>query len=137
MREHHEALVELSAEECRRLLVNHRPRLGRLAFMRNGAPLVLPMNYVAVGNALYFRTGPGSKLAAAANQDDVAFEIDDVDEVWREGWSVLAFGRLVQVTDQDELDDVRQRPLRPWAGTAGRPYYLRLDIERVSGRRLT
>ena len=50
--------------------------------MRNGVPLVLPMNYVAVGNALYFRTGPGSKLAAAANQDDVAFEIDEVDEVW-------------------------------------------------------
>jgi nitroimidazol reductase NimA-like FMN-containing flavoprotein (pyridoxamine 5'-phosphate oxidase superfamily) len=136
MRERRNALVELSAEECLRLLVSHRPRLGRLAFMDHGTPVVLPMNYVAVGNALYFQTGAGSKLAAAAHQDDVAFEIDDVDEVWREGWSVLAFGRLVQVTDAAELDDVRQRPLRPWAGKEGRPHFLRLDIARVSGRRL-
>lgn len=136
MGERQPTIIELSQDDCRRLLASHRPRLGRLAFISDGSPLVLPMNYVAVGDAVYFQTGPGSKLAAAINQDDVTFEIDEVDEVWRDGWSVLAFGRLVQVTDEAELADVRSRPLRPWAGTEGRPFYLRLDIASLSGRRL-
>lgn len=128
-------LIELSTEECVRLLTTHRPRLGRLAFMSGGRVLIFPMNFVAVDHLLYFRTAPGSKLMAAFRAQQVTFEIDHVDDVWEEGWSVLAFGRLREVTDEEELADVRQRPLRPWAG-GERPHHLRMDIDSLSGRRI-
>ncbi|CAN5897656.1 N/A [soil metagenome] len=130
------ALLVLSPDECRALLATHRPRLGRLAFVDAGWPLVLPMNFVIDGNAIYFRSAPGSKLAAAVRAERVAFELDHVDAVWEEGWSLLAFGRLHIVTDPDELTRARQLPLRPWAG-GDRPHYLRLDIASLSGRRIT
>jgi nitroimidazol reductase NimA-like FMN-containing flavoprotein (pyridoxamine 5'-phosphate oxidase superfamily) len=129
------ALVELSADECRHLLLTHRPRLGRLAFVDHGAPLVLPMNFVAEHDVIYFRTAPGSKLLAALRLEQVAFQLDHVDDVWEEGWSVLAFGRLRLVTDADEVAELRQRPLRPWTRD-DRPHYLRLDIASLSGRRI-
>ena len=128
-------LVELSSEECLRLLMTHRPRLGRLAFTSQGRVLVFPMNFVLVDRRLYFRTAPGSKLLAALRIDWVTFEIDYVDEVWREGWSVLAFGRLRQVNDAEELADLAQRPLRPWAA-GDRHHHLRMDMDELSGRRI-
>ena len=128
-------MIELSADECRHLLANHRPRLGRLAFVDGGWPLVLPMNYIAEGDLVYFRTAPGSKLHAALRAQHVTFQVDHVDDVWEEGWSVLAFGRLRLLTDEEELARVRAWPLRPWAG-GDRPHYLRLDVESFSGRRL-
>jgi nitroimidazol reductase NimA-like FMN-containing flavoprotein (pyridoxamine 5'-phosphate oxidase superfamily) len=128
-------LVELSHDECLRLLLTHRPRLGRLAFTSQGRVLVFPMNFVLVDRRLYFRTAPGSKLLAALRIDRVTFEVDHVDDVWREGWSVLAFGRLREVTDPEELADLAHRPLRPWA-PGGRPHHLRMDIDDMSGRRI-
>lgn len=128
--------IPLTEQECHALLQRHRPRLGRLAFVEHGWPLVLPMNFVADGHFLWFRTAPGSKLLAALRVQQVTFQFDDVDEAWRDGWSVLAFGRLRMVTDPDELASAEALPLRPWA-RGDRPHYLRMDIDRVTGRRLT
>jgi len=55
--------------------------------------------------------------------------------VWEEGWSLLAFGHLREVEDPAELARVRQLPLRPWA-SGDKPYYLRLEITSLSGRRI-
>jgi nitroimidazol reductase NimA-like FMN-containing flavoprotein (pyridoxamine 5'-phosphate oxidase superfamily) len=129
------ALATLTADECRALLVMHRPRLGRLAFVAGDWPLVLPMNFALDGDAIYFRTAPGSKLDAALRCERVTFQLDHVDEVWEEGWSLLAFGHLRMVDDPDELARVRQLPLRPWAG-GDKPHYLRLEILSLSGRRI-
>jgi nitroimidazol reductase NimA-like FMN-containing flavoprotein (pyridoxamine 5'-phosphate oxidase superfamily) len=128
-------LTVLPEYECWELLRDHRPRLGRLAFVDAGWPLVLPVNYLALGTLLYIRTAPGSKLLAAVRLQQVTFEVDDVDEAVEDGWSVLAFGRLQLVTDETELADIRQRPLRPWA-RGERPHLLRMDVSVVSGRRL-
>lgn len=128
-------MIDLTVDECRHLLTTHRPRLGRLAFVDRGWPVVFPMNYVADGNRVYFRTAPGSKLLAALRIEQVTFQVDEVDDVWEEGWSVLAFGRLRLLTDEEELAEVRRSPLRPWAG-GGRPHYLRLDVATLTGRRL-
>lgn len=130
------ALVTLSPDECRALLVAHHPRLGRLAFVDRGWPLVLPMNFAMRGEHIYFRSARGSKVAAALRASKVTFEVDHVDHVWEEGWSILAFGRLQLVTDDDELRELRQLPLRPWAG-GDKPYHLRLDVSALSGRRIT
>jgi len=130
------ALATLDADQCRALLVTHRPRLGCLAFVDGEWPIVLPINFALDGDVVYFRTAPGSKLDAAVRCDRVAFQLDRVDEVWEEGWSVLAFGHLRVVDDPDELARARRLPLRPWA-SGDKPHYLRLEIHSVSGRRIT
>jgi uncharacterized protein len=129
------ALATLSEEECRALLVTHRPRLGRLAFVAGEWPLVLPMNFALDGDVVYFRSAAGSKLDAAVRCDRVVFQVDHVDEVWEEGWSLLAFGRLRVVEDPAELARARRLPLRPWA-SGDKPYFLRLDVVSLSGRRI-
>jgi uncharacterized protein len=130
------ALAALTADECRALLLTHRPRLGRLAFVgAEGWPIVLPMNYVLDGDAVYFRTAAGRKFAAAVRSEHVSFQVDHVDEVWEEGWSLLVFGDLHLVDDPAELARVRHLPLRPWAG-GDKPHYLRLQIASISGRRI-
>ena len=129
------AMAVLPEYECWQLLRDHRPPLGRLAFVDAGWPLVLPVNYVAVGTLVYIRTAPGSKLLAAAQMQQVTFQVDEVDEVSEEGWSVLAFGRLSLVSDETEIADIRRRPLRPWA-RGEREHLLRMDVSVVSGRRL-
>jgi uncharacterized protein len=129
------ALETLTADECRALLVTHRPRLGRLAFVAGDWPLVLPMNFALDGDAVYFRSAAGSKLDAAVRTERVVFQVDHIDEVWEEGWSLLAFGHLRVVEDPDELARVRRLPLRPWAG-GDKPHFLRLEIVSMSGRRI-
>ena len=129
-------LATLSADECRALLITHHPRLGRLAFVAGEWPIVLPVNFALDGAAVYVRTAAGSKLDAAVRCDRVAFQIDHADEAWEEGWSVLAFGHLRIVDDPDELARVRRLPLRPWA-SGDKPYYLRLEIRSLSGRRIS
>ena len=128
-------LVTLTGDECRSLLVTHRPRLGRLAFVAGEWPLVLPMNYALDGDIVYFRTSTGRKLFAASRRTRVTFQVDHVDQVWEDGWSLLAFGRLRMVEDSAELARARHLPLRPWAG-GDRPHYLALDIDSLSGRRI-
>jgi nitroimidazol reductase NimA-like FMN-containing flavoprotein (pyridoxamine 5'-phosphate oxidase superfamily) len=129
-------LATLTADECRALLVTHRPRLGRLAFVADGWPIVLPMNFALDGDVLYFRTSAGRKFAAALRSTHVTFQVDHVDAVWEEGWSLLVFGNLRLVKDATELKRVRHLPLRPWAG-GDKPHYLRLEILSMSGRRIT
>jgi uncharacterized protein len=128
-------LSTLTVDECRGLLVTHRPRLGRLAFVADDWPLVLPMNYALDGDVVYFRTAAGRKLFAASRCARVTFQVDHVDEVWEDGWSLLAFGWLRMVEDPGELARVRHLPLRPWAG-GDKPHFLALDIDSLSGRRI-
>ena len=129
------ALTPLSEDDCWRLLREHRPRLGRVAFRDGGVTVVYPMNYAVAGRTVYLRTEPGGTLASAVRDQDVAFEVDHVDVAWERGWSVLAQGRLHEVDDPDELEEHRDLPLRAWApGT--RLHLLGLEVARISGRRI-
>ncbi len=133
---------ELSTEDCLDLLVTRQPPVGRLAFEDHGGPMVVPMNYIAEGRTIYFRTAPGNTLLAALEMRQVTFEIDHGNDLTgprtptasEEGWNVLAFGRLRVLTDEEELTQVSQSPLRPWAD-ADLLYYLRMDVATLIGRR--
>jgi nitroimidazol reductase NimA-like FMN-containing flavoprotein (pyridoxamine 5'-phosphate oxidase superfamily) len=137
------SMNELSSDECLDLLMTERPRVGRLAFVDADGPVVFPMNYIADGKLIYFHTAPGSTLLAALEMRQVTFEIDHVDDVPEprtptapeQGWSVLAFGRLRALTDEDELAHVRQSPLRAWADDEDSSCYLRMDVSTLAGRR--
>ena len=53
-------MIELSSDECLHLLMTHWPRVGRLAFVDAGWPIVFPINYVADGKLIYFCAAPSS-----------------------------------------------------------------------------
>jgi hypothetical protein len=65
----------------------------------------------------------------------VGFEVDDVDELRKEGWSVLATGTVSEVVDPADLRHVQMLDVTPWAEGA-RTRYLRLSVRAITGRRL-
>ncbi len=128
-------LTALSDDDCWNLVAAHRPALCRIAFTDGGSSVIYPMNYAVADRTLYLRTDPASRLTTAVQSQDVAFEVDDVDAAWERGWSVLAQGRLREVTDPDELERHRELRFRSWA-PGQRLHLLRLDVTRISGRRI-
>ncbi|MGW3915828.1 helix-turn-helix domain-containing protein [Streptomyces sp. NPDC005070] len=130
----HSELIELDPAECRARLSTHG--VGRIAAHTTDGLVVLPVNYSVVDGAVGFRTAPGSVLAAAVGAH-VAFEVDHVDEALSQGWSVLVQGRARAVTGADvvrRLDALAHS--RPWAGGEERDLWMRVDEERISGRRI-
>lgn len=129
-------LTVLNVDECMRLLATHVPRVGRISFVVDGRPVILPVNYVFHQGAVVFRTDPGAKLNAALDSQHVAFEVDEIDTTWREGWSVLVVGRAEAVADPIELEQMQALPLRPW-GPGDKASYVRIMSSEISGRRIS
>jgi uncharacterized protein len=107
-------MEELHEDECRKLLATRH--LGRLAIPDFGGPMIFAVNYVFDRDLVVFRTDPGSKLDAATEREQVAFEVDAVDEAARTGWSVVVRGTLAEITDPADLARLRALPLYlgPW-----------------------
>jgi uncharacterized protein len=127
------ALVVLPADECRRLLATRQ--LGRIGLVGGPFPLILPVNYMVDGDAVVIRTD-SPKITAAAHHTRVAFEVDDIDERTRSGWSVLVQALAEEVTGarRDELVE-RVHTGSPWApGEHG--HWIRLIPKIVTGRRI-
>jgi uncharacterized protein len=129
---HDDGLELLSEADCHDLLAKHA--VGRVAVTVGGLPAVFPVNYVVVDGAIVFKTGEGTKLSAALRHAVVAFQVDEIDRLYHEGWSVLAVGTAEVVTDPDDLDP-EQLPLAPWAGGT-RDHLVRIRPELISGRRI-
>lgn len=126
----------LTTPECLELLDRHH--FGRLAFVDSVGvlPSIIPINYLLADATVVFRTDAGSKLAAAVRRAPVAFEIDGVDEHRQTGWSVVVRGRAEEITDEEQLAQLRQTPLLAWApGVKER--YVRINTSQVSGRRIS
>jgi nitroimidazol reductase NimA-like FMN-containing flavoprotein (pyridoxamine 5'-phosphate oxidase superfamily) len=124
----------LDGVECWALLKARH--LGRLGFVDQDGPIVLPINYAVVNDVIIFRTDAGSKLDAAVRGDRLAFEIDGFDVLEQAGWSVLVRGVAELVTDETELGLLRSMPLVSWAPGV-KPIYVRLGEAEVTGRRIT
>lgn len=124
-------LEVLDEDTCWELLAS-KP-LGRLAAVVHGHVELFPMNHAVHEGAVWFRSAPGTKLGAL--NDDVVFEVDDASYLMKSGWSVMAGGRLVEVTDPAEMEVGLSLPLRPWSDTP-KPFLLKLVVHRISGRRL-
>ena len=111
--------------------------LGRIGFMAEGRPLVLPVNYVWYDGSVVFRTLEGQKLAAAAREQDVCFEIDEWDHTEHTGWSVVMIGRARQVTEWAEIEELERAGVVPWTRGEWRPLWIRVDADDLSGREIT
>ena len=94
-------LEVLSSAECLRLL--EKGRIGRVGFVSDGQPHVLPVNYLASdAGEVVFRTTDGSVLTEVAG-GPAAFEIDGYDEQARTGWSVCVHGPGREITDAGDV----------------------------------
>ena len=123
----------LTHEECVRLLEGSH--VGRVAWLRGGRPILVPVNYAWDGDAVALRTDPGAKLDELT-QGDIAFEIDHIDVDTRTGWSVLVVGAATEVTEVEwPLMAGPLKNLQTWAPGA-RDHWLRLSPTNISGRRL-
>ena len=126
-------LSVLDESECMRLVAG--ARIGRVAVTIGAVPAVFPVNFAVLDGAIVFRTDTGTKLDAATRKAVVAFEVDDLDPPYHEGWSVLVVGVADELTDPGLLHRAEALPLAPWApGT--RDHVVRLQPEFVSGRRI-
>jgi nitroimidazol reductase NimA-like FMN-containing flavoprotein (pyridoxamine 5'-phosphate oxidase superfamily) len=128
-------LLVIPPEECYRLLGTQQ--FGRLAVVAEHLPLVFPVNFALDGQVIVVRTSPGTKLSAA-DHANVAFEVDEVDQASRSGWSVVVRCLAEEVTDEHRGDLVartRASGVEPWApGEHGS--WLRLIPQAISGRRI-
>jgi uncharacterized protein len=127
-------LDTLSAPECLELLANES--VGRVGFIVDGQPEVLPVNFAVDNETIVFRTAEGTVLNQAALQT-VAFEADRLDEATGTGWSVLAHGVAQDIGDAIDLrsEQLRRLSLLTWA-PGRRHRWFRVDIVRVTGRRI-
>ncbi|MFL6001332.1 MAG: pyridoxamine 5'-phosphate oxidase family protein [Nocardioides sp.] len=125
--------VELTVSECLGLLGGGV--VGRVALSTPLGPRIVPVNYAMNGSAIVFRTAPYTELGSHGPGSAAAFEVDHLDYERQQGWSVVALGRLEEMTTE-EVDDLREiwEP-RPWAA-GHRNFFLKLVWQEISGRRI-
>jgi nitroimidazol reductase NimA-like FMN-containing flavoprotein (pyridoxamine 5'-phosphate oxidase superfamily) len=127
----HSGIEVIDADECLRLLAGEE--IGRVAVVIGATPMILPVNYSLDGDAIVFRTMPGSRLDVG--QGHAAFEVDQFDNAHKAGWSVLVTGHLEEVSwyQTKEMRRVRELAVTPWAG-GDRNLWLRLRPSFITGR---
>lgn len=115
-------------EECWALLGGQR--VGRLVLGVGGGVDIFPVNYGVHLRRIVIRTGDGTKWRDGPGAS-VAFEVDELEEETRSGWSVVVRGRLDPMDDDGPAGIL----ITPWAGE--RPHVLLLTADTVTGRRIT
>jgi nitroimidazol reductase NimA-like FMN-containing flavoprotein (pyridoxamine 5'-phosphate oxidase superfamily) len=124
----------LGRDECLQLLAGSS--VGRVAVSVGALPVILPVNFLCDGDRILIRTGEGTKLAAAARDAVVAFEIDHVDPFSHAGWSVCVTGVAREIRDDKELTRIAALPLPHWTPN-GVGHVVAISLELVTGRRIT
>jgi len=95
---------ELSDEECRKFLSEHH--LGRIAYAFRDRVDIQPIFYAFDGEWLFGRTSPGEKLSTIQHHRWVAFEVDQVQDLWH--WtSVVVKGAFHELRDDGTDEDRR------------------------------
>jgi Pyridoxamine 5'-phosphate oxidase len=132
-------LEHLDEAECLRLI--SPGGIGRIVYMGRYGLTVLPVNYKLYQGAIVFRTSQDSptgedlQTGIAHAEYDVAFEIDEIDPVAREGWSVLIHGPAHHMTTDAERAEVEESGVVPWPG-GEKENAIRITPDRITGRRL-
>ncbi|WP_064076158.1 pyridoxamine 5'-phosphate oxidase family protein [Prescottella equi] len=124
--------AELTADECWTLL--RSSSVGRLAVWVDDHPDIFPLNYVVDHGSVVFRSGAGTKVAAALTQAPVAMEADDYDADSHEAWSVVLKGNAEGIHEIDELMDTLYLPIFPWQ-SGPKELFIRITPAQLTGRR--
>jgi nitroimidazol reductase NimA-like FMN-containing flavoprotein (pyridoxamine 5'-phosphate oxidase superfamily) len=124
-------IATLVAYDCWALL--EEAEVARIAWRSGDGIGLVPVNYVVVDGALWFRTDAESELARGCGGQSVVVEVDHVDTESGDGWSILVHGvpELIDVLDVPDM----VVEMRVWAG-GPRTQFIRIEPDRVTGRRL-
>lgn len=127
------AVSKLMPAECRRLIAPGG--VGRIAFGTISGPIVVPVNFAVLADTLVIRTAEGTVIDGHADEQ-VALEVDHIDEALCQGWSVLVRGSAHRVAHPAELHRLQEdAALWPWAG-GEREVYVRIIPREITGRRI-
>ena len=126
-------LERLTLVDCLELLGTCT--IGRVAFSDQALPCVLPVTYGMDGQRVVFRTQSGGPLGERLDGSVVAFEVDEVDETSRQGWSVVLVGVARLLREPSELLRVDRLWPLPWAGGDRRAVVV-ITPGRITGRRV-
>lgn len=127
-------MTEMASGECRALLGSHG--VGRLAVLTVTGPVIVPVNYSVIDGSVVFRTSRGATPSLAAGQE-VALEVDRIDDAFSQGWSVLVRGHARAVTDPHDMRWFAELAYStPWAG-GKRDMWVSIEPYTVTGRRIT
>ncbi len=125
---------DLEESVCWRLVT--RVAVGRVGFVYDGEPMVLPVNCAVVDGNIAFRTAGDSMLHNLGDGARVAFEADHVDPVAESGWSVLVRGNLWELNDTEIRAKLAEGNTHPWApGVIDRWMIIVPSV--ISGRSIT
>ena len=124
--------AEMARSQCLELLGG--AQIARVVLSIKCMPVALPVNVSLLGEDVIFSTDRGSKLTAAVEGQVVSVEADDIDLMYRTGWSVLVTGRAQLITEPADIEWASSR-LQPWA-PGPHPFLVRVSSTLISGRRL-
>ncbi len=127
------ALEVLTVQECRAHLATGG--IGRFLFVADRGPIAVPVNYAMLGDDVLFRTDDRTAAAGAVSQARVSFDVDHIDDVLSEGWSVLVSGTALILTRAEDIRAAASLGIEPWAG-GDRETYVRLIPAEITGRRI-
>jgi transcriptional regulator with XRE-family HTH domain len=126
-------ITKLMPTECRRLIAPGG--VGRIAFGTLSGPVVVPVNFAVLADSIVIRTAEGSIIDGHADEN-VALEVDHIDEALCQGWSVLVRGAAHRVSHPAELHRMQEDALIwPWPG-GEREVYVRIVPSQITGRRI-
>lgn len=141
---------EASFQECEAVL--GAARRGVLAVHgENGYPYGLPINFLYLDGKIYFHCAKaGHKLDAVRADDKVCFTVlsepvRNPDEWWNCFTSVICFGRISEVTDDEEKDRLLRLlgakyfpegydMEKDMTNNAGNALILEISIDHISGK---
>lgn len=141
---------ELSAAECTKLIAEER--LARLACVSDGRPYIVPMFYAYADGCAYALTLPGRKLEIMRANPQVALLVER-NGGGRSWSSALAEGQFEELPDRIGHKHLRERawsllavhadwwepgalkPVSPAVSTRSAHVFLRIHIEKLTGRR--
>jgi nitroimidazol reductase NimA-like FMN-containing flavoprotein (pyridoxamine 5'-phosphate oxidase superfamily) len=127
------AMSKLMPTECRRLIASGG--VGRIAFGTLSGPVVLPVNFAVLADTIVIRTAEGT-ISDGHADEQVALEVDHIDEALCQGWSVLVRGPAHRVTHPAELHHLQEdATVWPWPG-GEREVYVRIIPTQITGRRI-
>jgi nitroimidazol reductase NimA-like FMN-containing flavoprotein (pyridoxamine 5'-phosphate oxidase superfamily) len=120
--------ASLSRLQCLQLLGT--VTVGRVIVHRHALPVVRPVQFRLVNEAIVMAVLPGGRVAMAATRGDiVAFEADCVDSTYGAGWSVVVTG-VLEPSGHHSDDPAAGAPWAP----KGRTTVLHLPTSDVIGR---